>query len=80
MAAKVEFEAFHTAPHTINALRRDLISMIHLTSFLGNLNAHLVVILYCGDASLTGLAVNATAGNHFIHVSYLIFIFTLDHV
>ena len=79
MAAKEEFEAFHTAPHTINALRCNLIGMIHLAPFLGNLDAHLVVILYCGDASLTGLAVDATACNHFIHVSYLIIIFTSLH-
>jgi hypothetical protein len=77
MTAKVEFEPFRTAPCTINALWRDLISMIHLAPFLGNLNAHFVVVLYCGDASLTGLAVDATACNHFIHVSYLIIILHL---
>ena len=51
--------------------------MVHLAPFLSNLNAHFVVILYCGDASLTGLAVDATAGNHLIHVSYLIIILHL---
>ena len=77
MTAEVEFGAFHTAPHTINALRCNLIGMVHLAPFLSNLNAHFVVILYCGDASLTGLAVDATAGNHLIHVSYLIIILHL---
>jgi hypothetical protein len=77
MAAEVEFEAFHTAPHTINALRCDLIGMVHLAPFLSNLNAHFVVVFLRGDASLTGLAVNATACNHYIHVSYLIIILHL---
>ena len=69
MAAEVEFGAFHTAPCAINALRCDLIGMIHFAPFLGNLDAHLVVVLYCGDTSLAGLAVDATASNHFIHRS-----------
>lgn len=77
MTAEVEFGAFRTAPHTINALRCDMIGMIHLAPFLGHLDAHFVVILYCGDASLTGLAVDATACNHFIHGSYLIIILHL---
>ena len=76
MAAEVEFNAFHTAPCAINALRCDLIGMIHFAPFLGNLNAHLIVILHRGDASLTGLAVDATACNHFIHGYYLFIIFT----
>lgn len=35
MTAEVEFGAFRTAPHTINALRCDMIGMIHLAPFLG---------------------------------------------
>jgi hypothetical protein len=67
VATEVELDAFHTATYAINALRYDLVSVIHLTPFLRNLDAHLVVVLHRGDASLAGLAVDATASNHFIH-------------
>ena len=68
VAAEVELDAsFYATSRTINALRCDLVGVIHLAPFLRNLNAHLVVVLHRGDASLTGLAVDATASNHFIH-------------
>lgn len=73
MAAEVEFESLHTASRAINALRCDMIGMIHLAPFLGNLDAHFVIVLHRGDANLTGLAVDAIIGNHFIHRLYLIF-------
>jgi hypothetical protein len=67
VAAEVELDAFHTASCAINALRCDLVGMIHLTPFTRNLLAQLVIIFNSSKASLTGLAINATACNHFIH-------------
>ena len=67
MTAEVELQAVRSTASTVDGLWRNLVSMIHLTPFIRNLDAHLVVVLHRGDASLAGLAVNATASNHFIH-------------
>jgi hypothetical protein len=72
VAAEVKLHAFHSATRAINALWCNLIGVIHLAPFLCNFDAHLVVVLYRGNASLTGLAVNATACNHLIHNSILL--------
>ena len=68
VAAEVELYAIHTATCAIYTLWCNLIGVIHLAPFLSNFDAHLVVVLYRGNTSLTGLAVNATASNHFIHI------------
>ena len=68
VATEIELDTFHTATRTINALRRNLVGVIHFAPFLRNLDAHLVIVLNSGNTSLTGLAVNATACNHFIHI------------
>lgn len=78
MATEIELDSFHTAPRTINALRCNLIGMIHLAPLLRNLDAHFVVVFNRGDASLTGLAINATTSNHLIHVSYFIIYFSAN--
>ena len=70
VAAEVKLHAFHSATRAINALWCNLIGVIHLAPFLCNFDAHLVVVLYRGNASLTGLAVNATACNHLIHNTF----------
>ena len=74
MAAEEELDAFYTTPCTIYTLRCNLVSMIHFAPFLRDLDAHLVVVLHRGDASLTGLAIDATACNHFIHICFEIII------
>jgi len=74
VAAEVELDSFHAAPHAINALRCYLVGVIHLAPFLRNLDAHLVVVLHRGNASLACLTINATACHHLIHNSILLFI------
>ena len=73
MAAEVELRPIHTATCAIDALRCNLVSMIHLAPFLRNLNAHPVIVPYRGDAGLTGLAVYATARYHNVLVHGLFF-------
>ena len=73
VAAEVELDTFHTTACTINAFRGDLVGVIHLAPFLRNLDAHIVVILNCGNASFTGLAVDTTACNHLIHICFICF-------
>jgi hypothetical protein len=73
MAAEVELDTFRAASHAINALRRNLVGVIHFAPFLRNLDAHLVIVLNSGNTSLTGLAVNTTAGNHLIHIIFIVF-------
>ena len=68
MAAEVELRPIHTATCAIDALRCNLVSMIHLAPFLRNLNAHPVIVPYRGDAGLTALAVNAAARYHHVSV------------
>ena len=70
VATEIELDTFHTATRTINALRRNLVGVIHFAPFFSNLDAHLVVVLYRGNVSLAGLAVDATACNHFIHIVF----------
>jgi hypothetical protein len=71
MTAEVELGSFCSATCTIDTLWCNLIGVIHLAPFLCYLEAHFVVVLHRGDASLTGLAVDATACNHFIHITEL---------
>jgi hypothetical protein len=71
VATEIELDTFHTATRTINALRRNLVGVIHFAPFFSNLDAHFVVVFHRGDASLTGLAVDATASNHFIHICFV---------
>jgi hypothetical protein len=73
VATEVELRSIYSAPCAIYTFRRDLVSVIHLTPLLRNLNAHFVVILDRGNASFTGLAVDATACNHFIHIVFIVF-------
>jgi len=61
MAAEVELRAIHATACTINALWRDLVGVIHLAPFFRHRDAHLVVVLNRGNASLAGLTVYATA-------------------
>ncbi len=72
MTAEVELGSFCSATCTIDTLWCNLIGVIHLAPFLCYLDAHLVVVLHRGDASLTGRAVDATACNHFIHTTELL--------
>jgi hypothetical protein len=71
MTAEVELWTFCSTPCTIDTLWCNLIGVIHLAPFLCYLDAHFVVVLHRGDASLTGRAVDATACNHFIHTTEL---------
>ena len=75
MTAEVELQAVRSTASTVDGLWRNLVSMIHLTPFTRYLLAQLVIIVYSGKASLAGLAINATACNHFIHSTKRLILF-----
>lgn len=65
VTAKIELHSVATATGTVDGLRRDFGSIVHLRPLLGGSLPKFIVIILCGDIGVALFTVEPTTGNHF---------------